>query len=158
MPQMTAVMHTYNDGLRLGRCLETVYPCDDILVVDHGSSDHTLLVAREYGARIVEAKAGAFPSYVDIATAGWLFCLDPRESLTEALSASLYEWKMQARRDDVSSFSVMLREETVQGWIEHPAAQTRLVPVNWRRWNGRLPANDPAAPVLPGEILRFALP
>lgn len=86
-----------------------------------------------------------------------MLCLDARESLTEALSASLYEWKLEPRRAGVSSYAAMLREETAGGWIEHPA-QTRLVPANWQRWQGRLPVEDPSAIVLQGEILRFNLP
>ena len=49
------MLHTENDALRLGRALETVYACDDILVVDHGSRDATVRVAREYGAHVVDA-------------------------------------------------------------------------------------------------------
>jgi glycosyltransferase involved in cell wall biosynthesis len=58
MPGITALIHTHNDGLRLGRCLETLYPCDDILVVDHGSDDWTLRVAHEYGAQIIAGETG----------------------------------------------------------------------------------------------------
>lgn len=159
MLQIAAVLHTHNDALRLGRCLETVYPCDEILIIDHGSTDGSLEVAREYGARIVGMKAGdSVPSYSGVTGAGWILCLDARESLTEALAASLYEWKLQAARPRASSFSILLREETSAGWIGHAAAQTRLVPVNWNRWNERFPADDPAAVVLQGEILRFAMP
>ena len=154
MPRITAVVHTHNDGLRLGRCLETVYPCDEVLIIDHGSNDDTQQIARDYGAKVV----GAAASVQSCIEEGWILCLDPRESLTESLSASLYEWKTEPLRSDVATFAAMLREETSEGWIEHPAAQTRLVPVNWQRWRGRLPAEDPAAIVLQGEILRFTLP
>jgi len=159
MQRITAVLHTYNDALRLGRCLETLYPCDEILVVDHGSSDDTVQVASEYGASIIRAKAEAsLQSYLQGARAAWILCLDSRESLTEALAASLYEWKTELVRTGVSSFSVLLREETPRGWIEHSEPQTRLVPANWNRWSGPLPANDPRAIMLQGEILRFAFP
>jgi len=159
MPQITAVLHTHNDALRLGRCLETLYPCDEIVVVDRGSSDRTLHLAREYGARVLEMKAGnGLSTYSQIAPAGWILCLDVRESLTEALAASLYEWKTAERIRADSSFSALLREETDSGWMEHAVAQTRLVPSGWSRWKGRLPEDDPAAVVLQGEILRFGMP
>ena len=94
MNSITALLHTQNDALRLGRCLETLYPCDEILVVDHGSQDGTVSVAREYGARVVRAAEGtAAEHYLRLAfgtpTAPWVLCLDPRESLTESLAASL---------------------------------------------------------------------
>ena len=59
MTSITALLHTKNDALRLGRTLETLYACDDILVVDHGSRDATARVARAYGARIVGARPAA---------------------------------------------------------------------------------------------------
>src|SRR5208337_5267765 len=105
MASITALLHTQNDALRLGRALETLYPCDDILVVDHGSHDNSVHVAREYGARVVGARAGATPDHYlhfagggleqparanAISTgSGWVLHLDPRESLTESLAASL---------------------------------------------------------------------
>jgi glycosyltransferase involved in cell wall biosynthesis len=163
MPSITALLHTENDALRLGRALETLYACDDILVVDHGSRDGTLRLAREYGARVVRATPGASPvEYLrSAAKPGWILCLDPRESLTEKLAASLFEWKSEsshARAGAVPAFSVFLREETAEGWVEVPAAQTRLVLQTWKLWKGTLPVHQPSALVLEGELLRFAFP
>jgi glycosyltransferase involved in cell wall biosynthesis len=166
MPSITALIYTENDALRLGRCLETLYPCDDIVIVDHGSSDRTLSLAREYGAKIVSAAPGASADdYLRSARQSntWILCLDPHESLTEALAASLFEWKSEeesTHRNGVQplAFSMFLREETAEGWIELPAPQTRLVPQAWTRWNGRLPVHDPSALALEGELLRFVFP
>ncbi len=52
MPPITAFLHTHNDARHLGRALESLRPCDEILIIDHGSTDSTLRVAREYGAAI----------------------------------------------------------------------------------------------------------
>lgn len=162
MQKITALLHTQNDGLRLGRCLECLYPCDEILIVDHASSDATLHVAREYGARVVGAETGALPSsYLRLASARWILCLESCESLTESLAASLYEWKSEdlaVASSRVPAFSMYLREETATGWVENPTAQTRLIPCAWDRWQGRLPANEASAVSLEGEILRFVLP
>jgi|SRR5579871_817079 len=161
MPSITALIETRNDALRLGRCLETLYPCDEIVVVDRGSRDATVHIAREYGARVVEAaKGSAFDHCLQSANAEWILYLDPHESLTEALAASLYEWKSEMLASDppASAFCVYLREETTEGWVEHPAALTRLVPADWSRWEGRFPAHDSAALALEGELLRFVLP
>jgi len=162
MVPITAVVHTHNDVLRIGRCLETLHPCDEIVIVDHGSDDGTVHVAREYGARIVQAAAqrysigdwqGAPPGREE-----WLLCLSPSESLTESLEASLFEWKSEAVPGSASVYSVFLREETAEGWVENPVAQTRLVPANWQEWAGRFPQNEDSALVLEGELLRFVLP
>jgi len=161
MPSITALLHTENDGLRLGRALETLYACDDILIVDHGSRDSTLRTAREYGARVVEASAGfSSQEYLQFARSKWILNLDPCESLTEKLAASLFEWKLESfeTAGSVSAFAVFLREETSRGWMEVSAAQTRLVPLSWRLWNGRFPVQETSAPALEGEVLRFVFP
>ncbi len=161
MPRITALLETRNDALRLGRCLETLYPCDEIVVVDRGSRDATAHIARQYGARVVEAvKGAAFDHCLRSTNPEWILHLDPHESLTEALAASLYEWKIEAPAPDspTSAFCVYLREETTEGWVEHPAALTRLVPADWNRWQGRFPAPDASAVALEGELLRFVLP
>lgn len=157
MPSITAIVHTKNDALRLGRLLETLYPCDDIIVVDHESDDGTLTVARDYGATILGAKPGATPAaYLKPQSPRWILCLEAREALSESLAASLFEWKSEAISGD--AFSVFLREETAEGWIEHPSAQTRLVPAAWHHWSGRFPALDASAVSLEGDLLRFAFP
>ena len=88
----------------------------------------------------------------------WIFSLDPRESVTEALEASLFEWKSEKISEDVSAFSVYRREETAEGWIENPIAQTRLVRADWTRWEGHFPEPDVSAVTLEGELLRFVFP
>ena len=156
MPPITAILETRNDSLRLGRAMETLYACDEIIVVDHGSSDGTIELAREFGARIMEPLPGASPvRYVGIDRGRWIFCLDPRESLTENLAATLFEWKLEQPAGPAFSFPV--REETPAGWSALPA-QTRLVPADWTNWKGMLPAQDPSSERLQGEILRFAFP
>ena len=162
MVPITALVHAHNDALRIGRCLETLYPCDEIVIVDHGSDDGTLHVAREYGARVVKAAEQSF-AIGDLWGAAhtreaWILCLDPSESLTESLAASLFEWKSDPVGESASAYSVFLREETAEGWVANPVAETRLVPARWERWQGRLPQNDASALVLEGELLRFVLP
>src|ERR1700721_830814 len=116
MPRIIAALHTENDALRLGRCLETLHPCDEILIVDHGSRDGTAHIAQEYGARVMAGVARSSPEHYFRAAGweiqGWILCLEPRESLTEGLCASLFEWKSQpAGNMAVSPCSVFLREE-----------------------------------------------
>lgn len=167
MASITALVHTHNDALRLGRALETLYACDEIVIVDRGSNDATLRIAREYGAKILRAARDASPAdYIHTlasteSNTRWIFCLDARESLTEKLAASLFEWKsesLHAKAPAASAYSVYLREETAEGWVEVPAAQTRLVPSNWNQWRGHLPLQAPSAITLEGEVLRFVFP
>jgi glycosyltransferase involved in cell wall biosynthesis len=165
MPSITALLHTHNDALRLGRCLETLYPCDEIYVVDRGSTDGTSEVAREYGARVVMAESSRMPQHrltfvgstpSTSSAANWILCLDPRESLSEALAASLYAWKSE--QVNAAAFSVFIREETLSGWISHRTPQTRLVPPDWQHWDSTLPRHEASSVDLEGELLRFTFP
>ena len=113
--------------MRLGRALETVYACDEIVVVDHGSRDGTVRVAREYGARVVDARPQASPAdYRLLAKAGsvnakvtssglvesaWILCLDPRESLTEKVAAL----ENQVVRANVARASASLLSSAIRG-------------------------------------------
>ncbi len=165
MPPITALLHTKNDALRLGRALEMLLPCTDIVIVDHHSADATLRVARQYGARVVTADA--HPSadrYLGLARHDWILCLDPAESISEGLQASLFEWSVLPTKCDTSgaangsAFSVFVRQQTGEGWLQLPAPETRLIPRGWTRWHGLLPAREPSAVALEGELLRFASP
>jgi glycosyltransferase involved in cell wall biosynthesis len=156
MPTITALLHTENDGLRLGRALEMLFPCDEILIFDHNSRDTTLDVARQYGARVQPAGPGI--SYPTSARGEWIFALDPKESITESLAASLFEWKAEGIAEYVRAFSVYRRDETVEGWVFNPLAQTRLVRADWNRWAGHFPETDASAVALEGDLLRFVFP
>lgn len=161
MPPLTALLHTENDALRLGRALETLFLCDEILIVDHASQDATRRVARQYGARIVAATNGvSMDQHLHHVSHPWILCLQPTESISEGLQATLYEWKslLPEKLSGTPAFSVFVREETANGWLDRPAPETRLVRRGWSRWHGRIPAGEPFAQALEGELLRFSLP
>jgi glycosyltransferase involved in cell wall biosynthesis len=163
MPPITALLHTLNDALRLGRTLETLLPCAEILIVDHHSTDASRRVAHAYGARIVSADGHVSSNhYLDLARHDWIFCIEPGESITESLQASLFEWTALPSPGGVigvatSAFSVSVRKQSSDRW-ELSAPETRLIPRSWTLWQGRLPAHEPSAIALDGTLLRFAMP
>lgn len=161
MTSITALLHTENDALRLGRALETLFLCDEIVIVDHHSVDATCRIARQLGARIVPAENNASPNhYLHLASHDWVLCLQPWESISDGLQTTLYEWKSPPNTEAAGAapFSFFVREEIAEGWLDHPAPETRLIPRNWTRWQGRIPAAEPSAIALEGELLRFSLP
>jgi glycosyltransferase involved in cell wall biosynthesis len=162
MPPITALIHTTNDALRIGRCLETLYPCRNVVIIDHGSTDDTVAVAREYGAAILnvtdDQKIDRTNFLHRAAPGDWLLCLEPRESLTESLAASLYEFTVQAGAgSSAQACAVTIREETHQGWIDKEP-QIRLVSPDWPLWDGRLPRSHSSGVPLEGALLRFCFP
>jgi glycosyltransferase involved in cell wall biosynthesis len=157
MPPITAILQTCNDAPHLGRALESLRPCDEILIVDHSSIDHTLRIAREYGA-VIQDSAPDQPlySWLRLARHPWIFCLLPSETLTESLEASLFEWKLRPISEvaEISSCSVVVKEEAKNSWA-NPLTSTRLVPKIWTSWEGPLPQRDPRSLLLQGDLLRF---
>jgi glycosyltransferase involved in cell wall biosynthesis len=152
VPQLTALIHTHNDELRLGRALESLRPCDELLVFDHGSQDGTTAVAREYGARLLQV----VDADLNRARHDWILCLLSTEALSEGLEASLFEWKL-AEHAASCAFSVAVREQAGDEWLSHPPT-TRLLNRQAHRWAGPLPSDDLPAQLLAGDLLRFRKP
>ena len=160
MPPISAILHTLNDEARLGRALATLHPCDEIIVVDRGSTDGTLWVARQFGAVIRTSNPHDSPSApLESVRNDWVLYLLPSESLTEGLEASLFEWKLSDAGDvaGIPACSARIREQAARGWT-NAASSTRLVPKSWRQWDGLLPGHDPRSLLLQGDLLRFRAP
>ena len=169
MAKITALLHTHNDAARIGRALDSLRACDEVLVIDHLSTDDTAKIARYHGAAVKEGVPGVNPGvYAMDARHDWVLCLLPNEAVGEGLEASLFEWKdrkheksgEEERDKDTSgpcSLAMQVREETENGWKEL-GAHTRLVNRKRINWPGHLPFDDPSAPLLPGHLLRFAKP
>lgn len=153
--KITALLHTCNNGLHLGRALDSLRPCDEVVVVDHGSADDTVKVAREHGARIVQGVAGVdHGAYAHDAQNDWLLCLLPSESLAEELETSLLEWREKEHAGASSGFNVGVRVQNGEGWKFLPA-EMRLVNRKQLNWVGDLPPTDANAPSLKGHLLRI---
>ncbi len=158
MPRITALLHTHNDALRLGRALESLRPCDEILIIDDCSDDGTDRVAREHGATIKTSISGVSPgAYAMDAANDWVLCLNPNESLSESLEAALLEWKQKEPEKQTACFMVKVREENEHGW-RPLEPEVRLVNRTLINWIGDMPSNQLCDTTLAGELLRFHQP
>jgi len=159
MPPFTALVHTTNDASRLGRTLEMLLPCSEILIADHGSTDRTRRIACEYGVRVVDAAGGDAGHFVKLARHDWILCMEPGESINESMQASLFEWSRLGTADLASeAYSVRVRQQNCgEMWVELSEPQVRLVPRGWQRWRGWLPDGVESAICLEGRLLRFGL-
>jgi glycosyltransferase involved in cell wall biosynthesis len=158
MPRISAILQTHNDALRVGRTLETLHPCDEILIVDHDSTDRTVRIARDWGCRICDSNF----SVADAAASArhdWLLLLNPTESITEGLEATLFEWRLRPVEEvrTIPACSISVRHETASGWSDG-RPETRLIPKTWNRWMGLMPSSDPQALLLEGDLLSFLAP
>ena len=155
MPKITALIHVCNDELHLGRALDSLRACDEIVVVNHGSNDETLKVAREHGARVVKGVQGvARGVYVQDARNDWILCLLPLEAMAEELEASLLEWKGGEPAQDQIGYNMRIREQNGAGW-HLLSPELRLVNRKQINWIDDLPPQAPDAPTLQGHILRI---
>ncbi len=158
MPGITAILHTHNDALRIARAVESLRPCDEVLVIDRASSDETCAMARRFGARAIKAQTESFATeiYLQEAEHDWIFCMHPTESVPEGLEASLLEWKLE-EHPVLSTFGVAILEETVEGWDQLPA-ETRLVHRRHAHWDGWKPLTGTVHSTLEGHLTRLRLP
>lgn len=92
---ISVVILTLNESSNLPRCLASVSWCDDLLVVDSGSTDATVSIAKDFGARVLERPFDSFAGQRNFAmTAGelrneWVLHLDADEVVTDELAAEI---------------------------------------------------------------------
>ena len=158
MPGITAILHTHDDALRIARAIESLRPCDEVLVVDHGSADETCAVACRFGAHVIAARGGGSETQAYLAEAqnDWIYCLHPTEALSESLEASVLEWTLEEYPEQ-TAFGVTTMEETHEGWILR-SAETRLAHRERARWQGWRPQADGVPKLLQGHLMRLRLP
>ena len=92
MPLSVAII-TRNAASQLEGCLASVTFAEEIVVVDSGSTDGTIELARRHGARVIAKEWLGFGPQkqfaVEAASHDWVLCLDADESLSEVLRDSI---------------------------------------------------------------------
>ncbi|MBV8839827.1 MAG: glycosyltransferase family 2 protein [Alphaproteobacteria bacterium] len=93
MPRLSAIIITKNEAANIGECLECLKFCDERIVVDSGSNDGTLLIAREKGARV---SAHSWKGYgaqknfaLSLAQGEWVLSIDADERVTPELAQAI---------------------------------------------------------------------
>ena len=87
---LSVVIITFNEEANIGRTLSSVQPLvadgkGEIIVVDSGSTDRTLEIAKSFGAKVVVEEWKGFAaqknSAIDKATGDWILSLDADEEV-----------------------------------------------------------------------------
>lgn len=90
---LSAVIITLNAASQLEECLRSVAFCDEIVVVDSGSTDGTIEIAERHGACVIRSEWRGFGPQKQFAAEqakyDWVLCVDADERVGEALRASI---------------------------------------------------------------------
>ena len=89
MPRLSVAVVTLNEEERLRACLESVVWADELVVVDAGSSDKTIAIAREFTDRVLFRAWDGYGTQKNFALAqcqgDWILSLDADERVSDAL-------------------------------------------------------------------------
>ncbi len=156
MPVISAYIITKNEEKNIGRALESVRWIDELIVLDSGSTDDTVEIAKNLGAKVtIEAFKGFVKQKsraMELCAGKWLFNLDADEEVTPELRKSI-ESVLSGERDkflkrtlkSMSSdmpvlFNVCRKTCYLGRWMKHcgwyPEFRARLSRREHARWEG----------------------
>jgi glycosyltransferase involved in cell wall biosynthesis len=91
--RITATIITNNEEQTLPACLETLSWADEVLLVDSGSTDGTMAIAAEFGARVHQQEWRGYAAQknaaASLASNDWIFNIDADERVGAGLAAEL---------------------------------------------------------------------
>lgn len=135
MNKISAVVSVYNEEKNIERCLQSLRFADEIVVVDNGSTDKTVELAKKFTNKIYSQKND--PAKIDLqknfgfekASGDWILSIDADEWVTPELAEEIKSVILNPK-SGISGF-LMPRKNIIFGkWIEHsgwyPDFQLRL--------------------------------
>lgn len=142
MPQQISILlPTFNSAATVRETLESVKWADEILVVDSFSTDDTLKICQDYGARIIQheylnsarQKNWAVPQCKN----EWVLQIDTDEVLEPAARAEI-ENAVNSAPSHVQAFRLPRKNHVLGRWVRYagiyPDFQTRLFRRDAGRW------------------------
>ena len=140
--KITATIITVNEERNIARAVESLRCCDEILILDSGSTDRTVELAGKLGARVLEAGWRGFAGQknwaAEQASHDWILSLDADEALTESLEAEILALKKTGPRCD--GYTMPRMANYLGRWILHsgwyPDRKVRLYRRSKGKWVG----------------------
>ena len=140
--KISATIITLNEERNVARAIESLRCCDEILVVDSGSTDRTPAVAARFGARVLQNPWPGYARQKNFAAArathDWILSLDADEALSESLEAEIWNVKREGTRFD--AYSMPRLAQYCGHWIRHsgwyPDRKVRLYHRERAQWIG----------------------
>jgi glycosyltransferase involved in cell wall biosynthesis len=143
--QISATIICFNEADKIGRCISSLLPiADEIIVLDSGSSDSTVAIAESMGAK---CSYHAFEGHIqqknraiDLASYDWILSIDADECLSPELQRSIANFKNTAI---AHAFSMHRLNNFCGQWIKHggwyPDKKIRLFKKQNGQWGGLNP-------------------
>jgi glycosyltransferase involved in cell wall biosynthesis len=140
MPSISLVVIAKNEARNIARCLDSVPFAKEKLVLDSGSTDQTVAIAKAHGARVVvEEWRGFYKQRVratELATNDWVLFLDGDEALSPFLAHELEE--LLASGPKAPAYALPRLSYHLGRWIRHggwyPDFQVRLFDRRRAKW------------------------
>lgn len=141
--KLAVLIMAYNEEKNLAACLDTVRFADEIVLVDSGSTDKTVEIAKAYGAKVVvrPMDEGGFAAQrnflLEQTEADWVFYIDADERLQPETAR---EMRSIVERDDqavwaIRRFNVVMGQKMSRG-AHGPDWSDRFYPRSKIRWEG----------------------
>ncbi len=93
LEELTVVILTKNEEENISECIESVSWADEVLVLDGGSTDSTVEIAKGLGCRVVERNFKNFADQrnaaLDLVESDWVFFVDADERVTPELASEV---------------------------------------------------------------------
>jgi glycosyltransferase involved in cell wall biosynthesis len=161
-PSISCTVVCQNEEQNLGLCLESVAWCDEIVVVDGGSRDRTVEIARRFTDRVL---VNPWPGYraqkqfaLDATSGEWVLNVDADERVTPELAAEIRS-VLASVPAAVNGFAIpRLVCYLGQWWYRggwYPRRAVRLVRRSRTRWGGTDPHERAE---VPGRIVPLDWP
>ncbi|MBI2150053.1 MAG: glycosyltransferase family 2 protein [Acidobacteria bacterium] len=165
MPGITATIITLNEGDRIAEAIASLSCCDEVLVVDSGSTDRTREIAAGRGARVIQRAWAGYSGQKNFAAAqarhDWILSVDADERLSVELADAIAGWKKAP--GSAAALSMPRRAFYMGRWINHsgwrPDRKVRLYDRTRCHWEGDFVHErivvDGSTGNLTGDLLHF---
>jgi glycosyltransferase involved in cell wall biosynthesis len=140
MQRLSVAIITLNATRSLAQCLQSVTFADEIVVVDSGSQDGTVDIAKRFGARVIHHDWQGFGRQkqfaVGQASSPWVLCLDADEWVSDQLKSDI-QWALESPRFE--AYRIPRCNRFMGRWLRHgegyPDYSLRLFNRHKARWS-----------------------
>ena len=170
--KLSATVITLNEEKNIEKCLKSLSFVDEIVVVDSGSSDRTVELAKKYGAKVFIhpfAGYGQQKNYAaDQAQNPWILSIDADEEVDPILHKAISQVLIRPEMQKTASYQISRRTNYCGQWIYHggwyPDHLIRLYQKDQARFtepevHEEIANHDgSSSPLLPGHLNHYSFP